>query len=31
MVKNPLVDAGDIGSVPGSGRSSGGGNGSPIQ
>ena len=30
MVKNPLVNAGDIrnkGSIPGSGRSSGGGNG----
>ena len=34
MVKNPPASAGDIqdtGSVPGSGRSSGGGNGKPLQ
>ena len=34
MVKNPLADAGDIrdtGSIPGSGRSSGGGYGNPLQ
>ena len=33
-VKNPPVnagDAGDTGSIPGSGRSPGGGNGSPLQ
>ena len=32
MVKNPpanAVDAGDMGSIPGSGRSPGGGNGNP--
>ena len=31
VVKNPRVNAGDAGSVPGSGRSPGGGNGSPLQ
>ena len=31
MVKNPLVNAGDVGSVPGSGRSSGVGNGNSLQ
>ena len=31
MVKNSPADAGDAGSVPGSGRSSGGGNGNPLQ
>ena len=34
MVKNPhanVGDAGDMGSIPGSGRSPGGGNGSPLQ
>ena len=31
MVKNPLADAGDAGSIPGSGRSPGEGNGSPLQ
>ena len=34
MVKNPAVNAGDIrdvGSIPGSGRSPGGGHGSPLQ
>ena len=34
MVKNPPADAGDardIGSIPGSGRSPGGGNGNPLQ
>ena len=34
MVENPDVSAGDIGdmgSIPGSGRSPGGGNGSPLQ
>ena len=31
MVKNPLADAGDAGSIPGSGRSPGGGNGHPLQ
>ena len=30
MVKNPPVNAGDMGSVPGSGRSAGGGNGNPL-
>ena len=29
--KESTCDAGDLGSVPGSGRSSGGGNGSPLQ
>ena len=31
VVKNPPADAGDTGSIPGSGRSLGGGNGSPLQ
>ena len=31
MVKNPPVSAGEVGLVPVSGRSPGGGNGSPIQ
>ena len=34
MVKNPLANAGDIrdvGSIPGSGRSPGEGNGNPLQ
>ena len=34
MVKNPPVNAGDmrdLGSIPGSGRSPGGGNGNPLQ
>ena len=34
VVKNPLVsarDTGDTGSIPGSGRSAGGGNGNPLQ
>ena len=34
MVKNPPTnagDAGDVGSIPGSGRSPGGGNGNPLQ
>ena len=31
MVKNPPVDAGDMGSIPGSGRSPGGGNDNPLQ
>ena len=31
MVKNPLTNARDMASVPGSGRSSGGGNGNPLQ
>ena len=31
MVKNPPVNAGDAGSTPGSGRSSGVGNGNPHQ
>ena len=34
MVKNPPADAGDIrdmGSIPGSGRSPGGGHGNPLQ
>ena len=34
MVKNPLANAGDVrdtGSIPGSGRSSGGGNGNPVR
>ena len=34
MVKNPSVNAGDArdtGSIPGSGRSPGGGNGNPLQ
>ena len=31
MVKNPLINAGDLGSIPGSGRSTGGKNGAPLQ
>ena len=31
MVKNPPVNAGDMGSIPGSGRSPGEGNGNPLQ
>ena len=31
MVKNPPANAGDPGSIPGSGRSSGEGNGNPLQ
>ena len=31
MVKNPPVNAGDVGSIPGSGRFPGGGNGNPLQ
>ena len=31
VVKNPPANAGDLGSVPGSGRSPGGGNGNPTQ
>ena len=31
MVKNPLANAGDLGSIPGWGRSPGGGNGNPLQ
>ena len=31
VVKNPPASAGDLGSIPGSGRSPGGGNGSPLQ
>ena len=31
MVKNPPANAGDMDSIPGSGRSSGGGNGNPLQ
>ena len=31
MVKNPPANAGDVGSIPGSGRSLGGGNGNPLQ
>ena len=31
VVKNPHADAGDTGSIPGSGRSPGGGNGNPLQ
>ena len=31
MVKNPPANAGDEGSVPGLGRSPGGGNGNPLQ
>ena len=30
MVKNLLANAGDVGSIPGSGRSPGEGNGSPL-
>ena len=31
MVKNPPANAGDEGSIPGSGKSPGGGNGNPLQ
>ena len=31
MVKNPPASAGDLGSIPGLGRSPGGGNGNPLQ
>ena len=31
MVKNPLANAGEAGSIPGSGRSAGEGNGNPLQ
>ena len=31
VVENPPVNAGDMGSIPGSGRSSGEGNGNPLQ
>ena len=31
MVKNPLANAGDVGSIPGSGRSSGKGYGNQLQ
>ena len=31
MVKNPSANARDSGSIPGSGRSPGGGNGNPLQ
>ena len=31
MVKNPPANAGDGGLIPGSGRSPGGGNGTPLQ
>ena len=31
VVNNPPASAGDVGSVPGSGRSSGGGHGNPLQ
>ena len=31
VVKNPPASAGDVGSIPGSGRSPGGGNGNPLQ
>ena len=31
VVKNPLANAGDMGSIPGSGRSAEEGNGSPFQ
>ena len=31
MAKNPLANAGDMGSIPGSGRSPGEGNGNPVQ
>ena len=30
-VKNPSANAGDVGAIPGSGRSSGEGNGNPLQ
>ena len=31
IVKNPPANAGDLGSIPGSERSPGGGNGNPLQ
>ena len=31
MVKNPPLNVGDVGSIPGSGRSPGGGNGDSLQ
>ena len=31
MVKNPPPNAGDLGSIPGLGRSPGGGNGNPLE
>ena len=31
MVKNPPANAGDLGSIPGSGRSTGEGSGNPLQ
>ena len=31
VVKNPPANAGDVGSIPGSGRSPGEGNGNPLQ
>ena len=31
MVKNPPASAGDVGLIPGSGRSAGGENGNPLQ
>ena len=31
MVKNPPVNAGDVGSIPGSGKSPGGEEGNPVQ
>ena len=31
MVKNPPANAGDVGLIPGSGRSTGEGNGNPLQ
>ena len=31
VVKKPCANAGDVGSMPGSGRSAGGGNGNPLQ
>ena len=31
MVRNPPAEAGDLGSIPGSGRSLGEGNGNPLQ
>ena len=31
MVKNPLVNAGDVGLIPGSGTFPGGGNSNPLQ
>ena len=31
MIKNPPANAGDVGSIPGSGKSPGEGNGNPLQ